>query len=99
MAREHTYYVYMMASRSRVLYTGVTSDLERRVIEHKAGAVRGFTRTYYVRKLVYWEKFGDVYEAIQREKEIKAWRRGKKVALVEGVNPGWRNLAEGWGEG
>ena len=93
-----TYYVYIMTNKSRTLYTGVRSDLERRVLEHKRKAVRGFMSRYNIGMLVHWEEFGDVYEAIQREKEIKAWRRGKKVALLEGVNPGWRDLAEGWGE-
>ena len=92
-------YVYIMASRSRVLYTGVTSDLARRDWEHKERAIGGFTSKYHVRKLVHWEEFSDVRDAIAREKEIKGWRREKKVRLVEGVNPGWRDLAEGWPDG
>jgi len=86
----------MLGSRSRVLYTGVTNDLERRVGEHRRKSHGRFTTRYYVKELVYWEEFGEVVIAIAREKEIKGGGRGKKVALVESVNPGWRDLAEGW---
>ena len=91
-----TYYVYIMANRSGTLYTGVTNDLERRVHEHRRKLVSGFTKRYRVTRLVCYEETDDVGAAIAREKEIKGWRRGKKVALVESVNPGWRDLAEGW---
>ena len=97
MGRARRYCVYIMASRSRVLYTGVTSDLGRRTREHREKAIKGFTSKYHVRKLVYWEEFGEVAVAIAREKEIKGWRREQKVRLVESVNPGWRDLAEGRG--
>ncbi|HVH68600.1 MAG TPA: GIY-YIG nuclease family protein, partial [Gemmatimonadales bacterium] len=72
-----------MASRSRVLYTGVTSDLARRVDEHKQGLVAGFTRKYRVTRLVYFEEFADIRDAIAREKEIKGWKRSRKLKLVE----------------
>jgi putative endonuclease len=90
------YYVYMMANRSRTLYTGFTNTIGRRVWEHKQGLVPGFTRKYEVHRLVYFEVYTDVRRAIEREKEIKAWRREKKVALVESVNPTWHDLAEAW---
>ena len=96
MARKRRYYVYIMSSKSRRLYTGVTSDLGRRVAEHKEAVVSGFTSRYRIGRLVYWEEFGEVRDALEREKQIKRWRRGKKVRLVEGVNRGWKDLAEGW---
>ena len=87
------YYVYVMASRSRVLYTGVTNDLRRRVHEHKGGLVPGFTARYRVTRLVYFEATQNVSAAITREKQIKAWRREKKVALIDAVNPSWEDLS------
>ena len=90
------YYVYIMASRSRVLYIGVTRDLERRMREHRAPEIGGFSREYYTRKLVYWEQYAEVEEAIAREKQLKRWRREKKVGLVEGANSSWRDLARDW---
>jgi putative endonuclease len=90
----HIYYVYIMASRSRVLYVGVTNDLARRVHEHKQGLVPGFTSKYRVHRLVYFEKFADISEAIAREKTIKGWKRARKVSLVEVRNPTWEDLAD-----
>lgn len=90
------YYVYIMASSRRTLYIGVTNDLERRVMEHKQGQSNGFTSKYNVTKLVYHESTSDVRAAIEREKELKGWRRGKKVALVESMNPEWKDLALRW---
>jgi putative endonuclease len=88
------FYLYMMTNRSRVvLYTGVTNDLERRVWEHVNQVLKGFTSRYRVDRLVYYEDCRDVRDAIAREKEVKAWRREKKNALVESINPRWRNLA------
>ena len=87
------YYVYIMASRGRTLYVGVTNDLERRVYEHKQGLASGFTGRYKVTKLVYHEATSDVRSAIAREKQLKAWRRKKKVALVESINPEWKDLS------
>ena len=86
------YWVYITAGWSRVLYVGVTNNLTRRVWEHKNHAVPGFTRTYHVDRLVYFEDTSDALTAIAREKEIKGWRRTKKVALIESTNPKWRDL-------
>ena len=90
------YYVYILASRSKTLYTGVTNDIERRVWEHKTGHVRSFTTRYRIRHLVYYEEYGDVRDAIEREKQIKDWRRAKKVAMIEAFNPEWDDLADSW---
>ena len=90
------YYVYIMASISRVLYVGVTNDLRRRVEEHKTGEVEGFTKRYNVNRLVHFEATGDVRAALEREKELKMWRRSKKIALIEKENPGWRDLSLEW---
>jgi putative endonuclease len=89
-----TYYVYVLASRSRRLYTGVTNNLQRRVSEHHTGMVPGFTKQYKISRLVYFEMFGDIRAAIGREKEIKGWRREKKVWLIERDNRTWEDLAE-----
>jgi putative endonuclease len=90
------YCVYVMASRSRVLYTGVTNDLARRVNEHKRGLTPGFTSRYRITRLVYFEEFADIRDAIAREKQIKAWTRARRISLVEGRNPSWQDLAEHW---
>ena len=90
------YYVYIMASRSRVLYTGVTNDLARRVHEHKGSLIPGFTSTYRVTRLVFFEEFTDVRDAIAREKQIKGWVRARKVRLIEAHNPTWEDHAEHW---
>ena len=99
--RPKKFYVYIMASRSRTLYVGVTNDLERRVAEHKRGQLPGFTSRYRVSRLVYFEATENVESAIAREKEIKGWRREKKVALIESSNPTWEDLSAEWlgGEG
>jgi putative endonuclease len=89
-------FVYILASKSRVLYVGVTNDLMRRLWEHRSGAVAGFTRRYGVHKLVYYETAADPAGAIRREKQIKGWARVKKVAMIESLNPGWNDLAQGW---
>jgi putative endonuclease len=90
------YYVYIMANRSRTLYTGVTNDLERRVYEHKRKLVPGFTLKYNVTKLVYFEATHDIRAAIEREKQIKGWLRRKKIALIDSVNPAWADLSAGY---
>ncbi len=90
------FYVYIVASRSRVLYTGVTNNLERRLFEHKNKVVEGFTSRYNVDRLVYFEFTGDAKAAIAREKQIKGWLRAKKIALIESVNPKWRALSKDW---
>ena len=88
------YYVYMITNRSRVvLYTGVTNDLARRIWEHQNGTVKGFTTKYRLTKLVYHETYNDIRDAIDREKEIKGWRRSKKNALVETLNQKWDDLS------
>ncbi len=92
------YYVYILTNKSnRVMYIGVTNNLERRLYEHKQELVEGFTKRYHVHKLVYYEQTSDVRSAIQREKELKGWLRTKKNALVETMNPTWRDLSEVWG--
>lgn len=89
------YFVYIMTNeRQTVLYVGITNDLARRDREHKAHAVPGFTARYNVDKLVYWEAFADPSAAIAREKQIKGGSRRKKVALIDRMNPDWRDLAE-----
>ena len=90
------YWVYILASRSRVLYTGVTNDLARRVKEHKAGLTPSFSQRYRVTRLVYFEQFGYIRNAIAREKQIKRWVRARKLALIEAHNPTWADLAENW---
>ncbi len=90
------YYVYIMASKSRVLYTGVTNNLERRVDEHKNKLVEGFTSKYNVNRLVYFEETNDVNAALNREKQIKGWLRAKKITLIESVNPTWKDLSLEW---
>jgi putative endonuclease len=90
------YYVYIMTNNSRTLYTGVTNDLERRVYEHKNKLVKGFTSKYNINKLVWYETFPDIHQAIEGEKKIKGWLRSKKIALIESVNPNWEDLSQGW---
>ena len=92
------YYVYIMTNRSGTLYTGMTNNLHRRVWEHKQKLVEGFTKRYNITRLVYYEETPDVRSAIAREKQIKGWLRRKKIALIESVNPDWRDLSEGWYE-
>ncbi len=94
--KTHRYFVYTLASQSRVLYVGVTNNLERRVHEHKMKQIPGFTSDYNVARLVYFEEFGDIRGAIAREKQIKSWRREKKVALIEKENLAWDDLAASW---
>jgi len=88
------YCVYVLASRSRVLYTGVTSQLLERVKQHRDGLVPGFTARYRIHRLVYFESFDNPKTAIVREKQIKGWNRAKKVSLIEASNPAWEDLAE-----
>lgn len=91
-----SYYVYILTNVSnRVLYTGVTNNLEKRVSEHKVKLIKGFTAKYNVNKLVYYETFGDINDAISSEKRIKGWLRKKKIALIETRNPGWDDLFVG----
>ena len=90
------YYVYILTNRTRRLYVGMTNDLLRRVYEHKKKLTPGFTSTYNIAWLVYYETVGDVYSALSREKQVKAWRREKKLALVETMNPDWKDLSTEW---
>ncbi len=82
-----TYYVYLMSSLSRTLYAGVTNDLERRVQEHKDGSSRSFTARYKMNRLVYFEEFADIREAISRENQLKQMARKSKIKLIESMNP------------
>ena len=93
VGRSRSYWVYILASTSRVLYIGVTNDLARRVAEHRAGDGGAFTKQYRVHRLVYAEGHPSPRDAIAREKALKGWKRARKVALVEGGNPEWRDLA------
>ena len=89
-------YVYILTNRyNKVLYTGVTGDLVKRVYEHKDDLVDGFTKKYNTHKLVYFEVFDYILNAIEREKQIKGWLRSKKIALIESKNPKWKDLYEG----
>lgn len=90
---DKTYYVYILTNKyNTVLYTGVTNDLERRMKEHRSPENRGFTAMYNVHKLVYYETFDDVVEAIAREKQIKSGSRQKKIDLIVAFNPWWKDL-------
>jgi putative endonuclease len=91
-----TYYVYIMANKSRTLYTGVTNNLERRVSEHRQNLIPGFTSRYNINRLVHFEVFGDIRAAINREKQIKGWLRQKKIGLIESANRDWKDLSDGW---
>jgi putative endonuclease len=85
-----------MANHSKMLYTGVTNNLERRVFEHKNHVIQGYTNKYNIIKLVYYDLTNDVNEAIRREKQIKGWVRKKKIALIESINLTWKDLSEEW---
>lgn len=97
MARlQYDFYVYIMSSGSGVLYIGVTNNIIRRVEEHKEGITDGFTKKYKCTQLVYYENFNNITQAIAREKEIKKWRREKKIVLISSVNPQWNDLYNDW---
>jgi len=93
---EGSYCTYIMASRSRTLYVGVTGNLHQRVFEHKWKERDGFTAHYNCDRLVWFENFQYIQQAIAREKELKGWRRAKKIALIESINPGWMDLSREW---
>jgi putative endonuclease len=93
---ERTYWVYILGSRSGTLYTGMSGHIKKRVFIHKQHLVKGFTDRYDVTRLLYYETFTDVWACIRREKQIKGWKREKKVALIDSVNEAWDDLSEGW---
>ena len=93
MARDGSFYTYIMASESGVLYVGVTNNLVVRVGQHKDGLLPGFTQKYRVTKLVWYEPHNSIRAAIEREKQIKGWGRTKKVRLIQERNPSWRDLS------
>ena len=96
-SRSRPFAVYILTNKHHtVLYTGVTNNLQRRMVEHRRGSRPAFTHRYHAHKLVYFERFGAPRLAIAREKQIKAGPRSRKVALIESVNPGWRVLSEDW---
>ena len=97
MRQPGSYFIYLLTNwKNKAIYIGVTNDLERRLYEHKNKLVKGFTEKYNVSKLVYFEETQDVTTAIDREKEIKKWRREKKDRLVNQTNPNWRDLSSEW---
>jgi putative endonuclease len=96
MRDERQYFVYIMSSASKTLYTGITNNLRRRVRQHKERSIGGFTATYNITRLVYFEGFRYVQNAIEREKRIKAWTRAKRVTLIESANPKWDDLSREW---
>jgi len=93
---EYQFYVYILSSRSRNLYAGMTRHLRVRVLQHREMRPGTHTAAYNISRLVYFERFQYVKHAIARENEIKSWTREKKIALIEKVNPTWVDLAEGW---
>jgi len=98
--RDGSYYefwVYILTSRTGTLYVGVTGYLGTRILQHKIDSIEGFTQKYKVHRLVYYESYQYVQTAIRREKQLKGWRREKKIALIEKINPRWQDLAENWG--
>src|ERR1017187_849520 len=97
MKTEHHYFTYIVCSVSGPLYIGITNNIYRRALEHKSGEIEGFAHKYHCNRLVYYEGFDDVLKAISREKQLKGWRRSKKIALIESTNPRWEDLAEKWG--
>ena len=90
------YHVYILTNATRNLYVGVTNNLVRRVYQHKQKRIEGFTKRYNVIWLVYYEQTREIEAAILGEKQIKRWRRGKKVALIESFNPEWKDLSMDW---
>ncbi|MFH1236683.1 MAG: GIY-YIG nuclease family protein [Parcubacteria group bacterium] len=97
MRSERSYYLYIMTNTGNAtLYTGVTGNLTGRVLQHKKKGIEGFTKRYNLTKLVYYEEFQYIEDAIRREKQIKAGSRKNKMALIKGMNPNWQDLSDGW---
>jgi putative endonuclease len=96
LSKDHDYYVYLVASRTHVLYCGVTNSIRRRLGEHRDATYPGFSATYRCTRLVWFEHFQYVLNAIDREKQIKGWRREKKIRLIEKENPTWADLSDHW---
>ncbi len=96
--KEHRYAVYILASRSHNFYVGVTNNIGRRVRERKNHTYEGFTARYNIKRLVWHQIFGDIRNAIAREKQLKPWRREKKIRLIESMNHTWQDLSEDWGK-
>jgi putative endonuclease len=88
------FYVYILSNKSRVLYTGVTNDLHRRMHQHRNEQVPGFTKRYRIKQLVFYQRFAGIRDAIARERQVKGWTRAKKIALIESMNPHWADLGE-----
>jgi putative endonuclease len=93
----YKFWVYILSSRTGTLYVGITGYLDRRIHQHKIDTIKGFTKKYQVHRLVYFESYDQVENAINREKQLKGWRRQKKKALIETTNPRWQDVAEQWG--
>jgi putative endonuclease len=93
----YKFWVYILSSRSGTLYVGITGFFELRIHQHKYDSIESFTKKYQCHRLVYYESYQDLQVAIAREKQIKRWRREKKIALIEKLNPRWQDLAENWG--
>lgn len=96
MSASKTYYVYIMTNQSRTLYVGFTNNIQQRIMQHNEGLVEGFTSHYKIDTLIYFETFSDATSGIAREKQIKRWRREKKVRLINQENPDWHDLSDGW---
>ncbi len=91
-----SYFVYIMGSLSGTLYIGMTGNLHKRAFEHKFHRIEGFTDDYDIERLLYWESYDDVHKAIGREKQLKGWRREKKIVLIKSMNPQWLDLSKDW---
>jgi len=98
MQSDKQYYVYILTNKSGTVYVGITSNIKKRIYEHKNKLVEGFTKKYNIDKLIYFETFSDVCSAIAREKTIKGWLRKKKLQLIKTTNPDWVNLSHDWYE-
>jgi len=94
---DYQFWVYIMGSNTGTLYIGFTNNIDVRVAQHKSGEYEGFASKYHCNRLLYCEKYDHVGRAIAREKQLKGWRRSKKIALIESMNPRWQDLAEQWG--